>query len=345
MATSSRKRFAVGSTEEYEETTCFGNVVKARHRATGKFVAIKRLGEPSQRHSAQAVMREAEFLESCVGNPFVVGYHGIVSAPGSTELRIIMECVGPSLRDLLNKRGDNKDAPPLPESKLRSVMWQLLTGVKKMHEVHVMHRDIKPENILVSADRSMVKICDFGIALDMSKAPPYSQAGTMWYTAPEVLLGKKDYDALVDTWSLGCVMAELLDGDVLFEGVCNEDQLCCMTDVLGVPDDREWPWFASTPFATELLPDLPYVQRQNLLRKRFPEKMLSEEGYEVLSGLLEWNPDNRMTASAALKHPWFAALNGAPAPARKEELASAMPKILDPLNPHKRRKAAMRLMS
>jgi cell division cycle 2-like len=101
MATSSRKRFAVGSTEEYEETTClgkggFGNVVKARHRATGKFVAIKRLSEPGQRHSAQAVMREAEFLESCVGNPFVVGYHGIVSAPGSTELRIVMSASAPA---------------------------------------------------------------------------------------------------------------------------------------------------------------------------------------------------------------------------------------------------------
>jgi cell division cycle 2-like len=85
------------------------------------------------------------------------------------------------------------------------------------------------------------------------------------------------------------------------------------------------------------------VQRGKLLRKRFPETRLSKQGFQVLSGLLTWNPDKRLTASAALKHRWFACLN-APAPAmtRKTDLAPALPKmmepLIDPLNLHKRQK-------
>jgi cell division cycle 2-like len=344
MAASSRKRFAVGSTEEFEETCylgkgSFGSVIKARHRATGRFFAIKRFGSSSGQGQSEEVRREAEFLESCRGNPFVVGYHGLVRAPGSMELRIVMEHVGPSLRDVFLQRRDEK--PPLPEATVRAAMWQLLTGAKRMHALHIVHRDIKPDNILVDLDTYKVKIGDFGLALDMSAAPPYHVAGTRWYMAPEMLLGKTDYDALVDTWSLGCVMAELIDGCVLFHGSNDEGQVCAIMDVLGVPNKKIWPWFASTSFATGLLPRLRYVQRRSLLRKRFPATMLSEQGFEVLSGLLTWNPDKRLTASAALKHPWFADLN-APSPARREDLVPALPKMnnlmIDPPNLHKRRK-------
>jgi cell division cycle 2-like len=119
MAASSRKRFAVGSTEEFEQTCylgkgSFGSVIKARHRATGRFFAIKRFGSSSGQGQSEEVKREAEFLESCRGNPFVVGYHGLVRAPGSMELRIVMEHVGPSLRDVFLQRRDEK--PPLPEA-------------------------------------------------------------------------------------------------------------------------------------------------------------------------------------------------------------------------------------
>ncbi|GJN23839.1 hypothetical protein PR202_gb11526 [Eleusine coracana subsp. coracana] len=157
-------------------------------------------------------------------------------------------------------------------------------------------------------------------------APPYEEAGTRWYMAPEMLLGKTDYDALVDDWSLGCVMAELISGSgVLFPGDNNEG--------------KTWLWFSTTPFATGVLPRLRYGQRRSLLRHKFPATMLSQQGFEVLSGLLTWNPDKRLTASAALKHPWFAAdLINAPTTASP----AARNKMTDPLmisqNLHKRRK-------
>ncbi|OEL36215.1 putative cyclin-dependent kinase F-2 [Dichanthelium oligosanthes] len=269
----------------------FGAVVKARHRATGRAVAIKHLSEPVDCHAA--LIREAIFLKACASNPFVVGFHGLARDPATTELCLVMECGGVSLRDALR---------PLPEATVRAAMWQLLTGAKKMHDAHIIHRDIiKPRNILVGYD-DVFRFCDFGLAVYMAERPPYEPAGTLWYMAPEMLLEKPDYDALVDTWSLGCVMAELINGRALFQGADYEGQLCEIFSALGAPDDTTWPWFSSTTFATEVMPEL----KDNLLREEFPETKLSKEGFEVLSGLLTCNPDKRLTAAAALKHPWFA---------------------------------------
>ncbi|PWZ55859.1 Cyclin-dependent kinase G-1 [Zea mays] len=333
-----RKRIAVGSSEQYEfEETCrlgagaFGAVFKARHRATGQIVAVKC-------HSAAdgdltMVFREARFHEeACCGgaNPFAVSFHGVVRDPGTWKRYLVMECMETSLHDLLHQRP--RGSPPLPEATVRAAMWQLLTGTKKMHEACIIHRDIKLQNILVGEGQSVVKICDFGLAMSTDERLPYEPAGTLWYQAPEMLLGKPDYDTKVDVWSLGCVMAELVNnGRPLFQGSHDDGQLCAIFDVLGVPDDSTWPWFSSTPFATEVMPELD-MQRNNHLRDLFPETKLSTEGFQVLSGLLTCNPNRRLTAAAALNHPWFAKVDDLELPKKKEKLESMLPKG------HKRRR-------
>ncbi|XP_022684221.1 putative cyclin-dependent kinase F-2 [Setaria italica] len=300
----------------------FGAVVKARHRATGRIVAIKRVGKAHGGHAA--LLREARFLEETSGggaNPFVVGFHGVVRRPDAFDLSLVMECVGPSLHNLLRQRP--RGSPPLPESMVRAAMWQLLTGAKKMHGGHIVHRDIKPANILVGDDHRIVKLCDFGLAMSTDERPPYKPAGTLWYMAPEMLLEKPDYDERVDIWSLGCVMAELINnGSPLFQGFYGEGQLCAIFDVLGTPDDSTWPWFSSTAFATVVMPELD-MQRENNLRELIPESKLSKEGFDVLSGLLTCNPEKRLTAAAALKHPWFDKIDVLELP-KKEEFASPM---------------------
>ena len=325
-----RKRIPVGSMDQYEfEDTCclgvggFGAVFKARHRATGQTVAMKRYSPAD--HTA---FREARFLEeaNCGGaNPFVVGYHGVVRDPVTGEMILVMECMAASLHDLLCQRP--RGSPPLPEATVRAAMWQLLSGTKKMHDAHIIHRDIKPQNVLIGESHSVVKICDFGLAMSIDERLPYAPAGTLWYQAPEMLLGKPDYDEKVDSWSLGCVMAELINkGRPLFQGFHDDGQLCAIFDLLGVPDDSTWPWFSSTPFAREVMPELDMqLQRCNRLRNRFPETKLSTEGFEVLSGLLTCNPEKRLTAAAALKHPWFAKVDDLELP-KKENPASALPK-------------------
>ncbi|TVU50357.1 hypothetical protein EJB05_01726, partial [Eragrostis curvula] len=125
----------------------------------------------------------------------------------TSELCLLMEFVsGPSLHAYLS----DDDKPPLRERTVRALMWQLLMGAHNMHQRRVVHRDIKPGNILLDSNHRSVKICHLGLALFTKLPPPYMQVGTLPYMAPEMLLGKADYDERVDTWSLGCVMAVLL---------------------------------------------------------------------------------------------------------------------------------------
>ncbi|KAI4993188.1 hypothetical protein ZWY2020_007501 [Hordeum vulgare] len=324
----------IRSTADYDEETClgegaFGCVLLARHRATRKAVAIKYLNwadGSAQPPDPAELLREAGFLEACAGNPYLVGFEGLVRDPDNGDYGLVMEYVAaPTLHKFLWNR---RHGPPLPESEVRAIMWKLLTGAKKMHDRHVVHRDIKPANILVGQDGELVKICDFGLAISLSELPHYTQVGTAFYLAPEMLLGKEDYDALVDTWSLGCVMAEMLTGKTLFLGDDDDDddddddtnneiiQLWSIFRLLGTPDERTWPQFTSLPHTVKALRLLPPGHKENKLRDLFPQEKLSDEGFQVLQGLLTCNPDKRLTAAAALKHRWFAAPCPAPALAK-----------------------------
>ncbi|CAN6287445.1 unnamed protein product [Urochloa humidicola] len=321
-----RMRVAMGSTDDYDyDDACrlgegaFGAVIRARHRGTGRAVAMKFLGDDGGGH--EALLRESLLLEAAsAGNPFVVSSRGLARDPATSDLCLVMDCGGASLRDVLRR-----DPGPLPESTVRAAMWELLAGAKLMHAAHVVHRDIKPHNILLGGDR-VLRLCDFGLAVHMSEPPPYGRAGTRWYMAPEVLLGMPDYDALADVWSLGCVMAELAAGAAPFRGEDDDDQLSAIFGVLGFPDGggAAWPWFASTRFAAEN-PDGGRRCKGSVLRCKFPETRLSDEGFHLLSGLLTCNPDKRLTAAAALRHPWFSKM-GEPRLPKNEEAASPLPK-------------------
>jgi len=102
----------------------------------------------------------------------------------------------------------------------------------------VIHRDIKPENLLLNQSDMTLKICDFGFARNL----PPSQRGanpqmtdyvaTRWYRSPELLLSDK-YSKEVDLWAIGCIMGELLDGEPLFPGESEIDQLYCIQKIMG----------------------------------------------------------------------------------------------------------------
>ncbi|CAN6291787.1 unnamed protein product [Urochloa humidicola] len=309
--TRKRMRVAMGTTDDYDfDDACrlgkgaFGAVIRARHRGTGRSVAMKFLGDEDGCGGGQAeLLRESLLLQAAsAGNPFVITSRGLARDPATTDLCLVIDCGGTNLHDALALRRRQTPAP-LPESTVRDAMWQLLTGAKTMHAAHIMHRDIKPQNILLGDDK-VLRLCDFGLAVRMNEPPPYGLAGTRWYMAPEVLLGMPDYDALVDIWSLGCVMAELVGGSAPFQGVDEEDQLHAIFGVLGMPDATSWPWFEFTQFAAELS-EMDKRHKTSVLRCKYTETKLSEEGFELLSGLLTCNPDKRLTAAAALKHPWF----------------------------------------
>ncbi|KAE8781042.1 putative cyclin-dependent kinase F-2 [Hordeum vulgare] len=297
------------------------DVTKARHHATGHTVALKTIRVDSYSAGAVELLREACFMAACHGHPSLVRLHGLARDPDSGVYSLAMECLGPSLHHALRDRVA-RTGRPFPEASVRLMMRQLLSGAAELHKNLIIHRDIKPDNILVAVDGA-VKIGDYGSALSIAGQnddDAYWAAGTRTCCAPEMLLEKPGYDTLVDTWSLGCVMAELLTGEALFKEHCDSDQLHRIYDVFGVPGKREWKPYESS-FVADKVPVWRREQAQqrrrgrwhsNRLRELVPEKLLSKEGFEVLKGLLACNPNKRLAAAAAIKLPWFADNDHAP---------------------------------
>lgn len=123
---------------------------------------------------------------------------------------------------------------------LQYIIWQILCGVDFLHSHRIVHRDLKPQNLLVTKD-DVVKLTDFGLArIYEFYTLLTSVVVTLWYRSPEVLMGLS-YATPVDIWSCGCIFAELFLRKPLFPGQYEMDQLSRIFDVIGTPDESEWP--------------------------------------------------------------------------------------------------------
>jgi cell division cycle 2-like len=202
-----------------------GYVDKVRHRTTGKTFAMKTLkadeDEEEKSISNLRVLREACFMASCRGHPSLARlYDAVCWNPVTKRHCLVTELVGPSLDMVLTQQPEN----PFPEHEVRRMMRQILSGAKAMHDHGIVHRNIEPENVLVGGAGGrdiIVKIAGFGQATCISEQDvPYR--GLIRYMAPEVLLlGRGAFESeLVDSWSIGCLMAELLTGKRLFDIRC-----------------------------------------------------------------------------------------------------------------------------
>ena len=113
-----------------------------------------------------------------------------------------------------------------------------------MSKKNVMHRDIKPQNLLVDPTCHILKVCDFGSAKkvvtdpeDVKGSVPY--ICSRYYRAPELMFGSKTYGTAIDIWAAGCVIAEMLHGDVLFKGEMAHSQLIEVIKKLGSPTEEQ----------------------------------------------------------------------------------------------------------
>ena len=178
-----------------------------------------------------------------------------------------------------------------------------MQGVNYIHSCKVIHRDLKSQNILICKELN-IKIADFGLARTYSnEVRPYSEeVVTLWYRPPEILLGRTEYSSAVDIWSVGCIFYELLTKIPLFMGTNEIDQLRKIFEIMGVPSELDLPEIKDKNFDfPPSSPDKPPKTFKDLSDKA----NFDENERDLLMKMLIYNPSKRITAKAALSHPYF----------------------------------------
>lgn len=173
-----------------------------------------------------------------------------------------------------------ENSMPLPLNKMlvKSYLYQLLRGVDYCHSHRVLHRDLKPQNLLIDR-HGHLKLADFGLAraFGIPTRTYTHEVVTLWYRAPEILLGARHYSTPVDMWSVGCIFAEMVNHHALFPGDSEIDQLFRIFRALGTPDDTIWPGVSHFP---DFKPTFPKWHPQPLARFT---PSLDEIGLDLLS--------------------------------------------------------------
>ncbi|PWN48188.1 Pkinase-domain-containing protein [Violaceomyces palustris] len=210
---------------------------------------------------------------------------------------------------------------PIGLGVLKSLLWQLLNGVAYLHANWVLHRDLKPANILVTS-QGVVKIGDLGLARLYSAPLQSLYSGdkvvvTIWYRAPELLLGARHYTTAIDMWAVGCIWGELLALRPMFKGEeakmdpktkaapFQTDQLTKIVEILGTPGKDRWPGIDTMPDYKGWWPHLRLDNYPKTLHSWYSSRSRGAGGYELFDNLLQYDPTKRITAAEALKHPWF----------------------------------------
>jgi len=223
----------------------YGKVYKARCRKTGQLVALKKTRlEMEEEGVPSTALREVSLLQMLSESIHMVRLLSVehVEENNKPILYLVFEYLDTDLKKYMDLTGRGP-AHPLPRSTVKNFMYQLLKGVAHCHRHGVMHRDLKPQNLLVDKAKNILKIADLGLGRAFSvPIKSYThEIVTLWYRAPEVLLGSTHYSTPVDMWSVGCIFAEMARKAPLFPGDSELQQLLHIFKLLGTPAEGTWP--------------------------------------------------------------------------------------------------------
>lgn len=206
-----------------EEGT-YGVVYRARDKRTQEIVALKRLKMEREKEGFPITsLREINTL-LISQHPNVVTVREIVVGSNMDQIFIVMDFVHHDLKGLMETMRKKNQVFLCGE--IKCLMIQLLRAINHLHDNWILHRDLKASNLLLSHN-GILKVGDFGLAREYgSPLKAYtSVVVTLWYRAPELLLGIKEYSTFIDVWSIGCIFGELLLMEPLFPGKSEVDEL------------------------------------------------------------------------------------------------------------------------
>ncbi|XP_068087260.1 cyclin-dependent kinase 11B isoform X8 [Hyperolius riggenbachi] len=290
------------SVEEFQclnriEEGTYGVVYRAKDKKTDEIVALKRLKMEKEKEGFPITsLREINTILKAQ-HENIVRVREIVVGSNMDKIYIVMNYVEHDLKSLM----ETMKQPFLP-GEVKTLMIQLLRGVRHLHDNWILHRDLKTSNLLLS-HAGILKVGDFGLAREYgSPLKPYTPiVVTLWYRAPELLLGAKEYSTAIDLWSVGCIFGELLTQKPLFPGKSEIDQINKIFKDLGTPSEKIWPGYNELPAVKKMtFTDYPY----NNLRKRFGA-LLSDQGFDLMNKFLTYCPAKRINSEDGLKHEYF----------------------------------------
>jgi cyclin-dependent kinase 7 len=270
----------------------FGIVYRGVDRETGQVVAVKkiRMGK-SENGVAFSALREIKVLQELKHDNVIELMDVFIH---KSNVFLVYEFLDTDLHQIIEDK-----TIVLSPSDVKGYMRSILEGMASCHTNWVLHRDMKPSNILVSRD-GKVKLADFGLAKVFgSPDKRYSpQCVTLWYKPPELLFGANLYGPSVDMWSVGCIFAELMLRRAFLPGQNDLDQLGKIFAILGTPTDQDWPQMRSLPN---------FIEFEEFPRTPLKQIFLAatDDALNMLSRMLSYDPNKRITAQDALLHPYF----------------------------------------
>lgn len=213
------------------------------------------------------------------------------------SIYLVFECLDMDLKRLMDKSRSKMEEVFTPKL-IKSYMHQMLEALAFCHKHRVLHRDLKPQNMLVDRE-GHIKLADLGLArvFNFPMRAYTHEVITLWYRAPEILLGTKMYGTGVDIWSLACIFAEMVLKRTLFPGDSEIDQLYRIFRLLGTPTEEYWPGVTSLP---DFKPIFPKWDAQSL-----PNDMAKHGAMDVFKAMLIYDPTKRISAHNALQDPYF----------------------------------------
>lgn len=275
----------------------YGVVYKAEDTLkNNRLVALKKIRlEAEDEGVPSTAIREISLLKE-MRDDNIVSLFNIVHSD-SHKLYLVFEFLDLDLKKYMESipKGEGLGA-----DMVKKFMLQLIKGTRYCHTHRILHRDLKPQNLLIDKEGNL-KIADFGLAraFGVPLRTYTHEVVTLWYRAPEVLLGTRQYSTGVDMWSIGCIFAEMCTRRPLFPGDSEIDEIFKIFRLLGTPHEGVWPGVTSLP---DFKTTFPQWARSPLTRA-VPD--LDKFGIDLLSELITYDPAARISAKRAVDHPYF----------------------------------------